>query len=484
LSEAAPPATAGLPSSELKRKLLHVAVGAFAFLLRFLTWPQAAVMAVAAFLFNWQVLPRVGGRGLWRGGDQARGYPLGILLYPLSVLALILAFRDHLWKAAAVWGVLAFGDGTASLVGQALGGPRLPWNPRKGWVGFASFVLFGAAGAATLMAWTLGWSEGVLLSPRVLVLALTIALLGGLVEAIPTTLDDNLTVPLVVGIFVGLVADVRVGAFLTEPRLPQRVLVGLAVNLLIATGAFLARSIDLGGAASAILIGTAITAGLGLPGLALMIAFFVVGSAVTKLGYRVKAARGIAQDKGGARGWKNAWANGGVPAFLALLAGASAASGGGLATFGEHAVWLLALAYASSVATAAADTCSSEIGKAYGRRTFLITTLRPVPPGTEGAVSLEGTLGGLAGAMLVALTGWGVGLLPVSAVPVVAFAGLLGSLAESVIGTVAEHRGWLDNDLLNAVNTAIGAALGVVSARILTLYPAWPLPLNSFLGRS
>jgi uncharacterized membrane protein len=48
----------------------------------------------------------------------------------------------------------------------------------------------------------------------------------------------------------------------------------------------------------------------------------------------------------------------------------------------------------------------------------------------------------------------------------VAIAGLLGSLAESVLGTVAEKRGWLDNDLLNAVNTAIGAALAVLMAKM------------------
>jgi uncharacterized membrane protein len=47
----------------------------------------------------------------------------------------------------------------------------------------------------------------------------------------------------------------------------------------------------------------------------------------------------------------------------------------------------------------------------------------------------------------------------------VAVAGLLGSLAESVIGTVAERRGWLDNDLLNALNTAIGGALAPLLAR-------------------
>ena len=106
---------------------------------------------------------------------------------------------------------------------------------------------------------------------------------------------------------------------------------------------------------------------------------------------------------------------------------------------------LFVLAYAASVATAAADTCSSEIGKAYGRRTFLITSFRPVPPGTEGAVSLEGTLGGLVGGAIVASVGAAFGLYGWGGAALVAVAGLLGSLAESLIGTVAERRGWLDN---------------------------------------
>jgi uncharacterized protein (TIGR00297 family) len=124
------------------------------------------------------------------------------------------------------------------------------------------------------------------------------------------------------------------------------------------------------------------------------------------------------------------------------------------------------------VATAAADTCSSEVGKAYGRRTFLITSFRPVPPGTEGAVSLEGTLGGLAGGAIVASVGALCGLFGWPAAILVAIAGLLGSLAESVIGTVAEKRGWLDNDLLNALNTAIGGGIAVALAGLTRL--VWP----------
>jgi uncharacterized protein (TIGR00297 family) len=446
-----------LSGSEIRRKVVHMGVGGFAFALRFLTWPQAAAMAGAAFLFNWLVLPRLGGRSLWRDGERSKGYPLGILLYPLAVLALILAFREELWMVAAVWGLLAFGDGMASVVGQAVGGPALPWNPKKGWAGFLAFVVFGTLGASLLVAFTLALPWPSAFSGFILRITLPLAILCGLVESAKTTLDDNLTVPLVGGIGIALLAQAEPLRLASDPALGQRALVGFLVNAAIGGLAYAARSIDVLGALSAVVIGTTITASLGLPGLAIMIAFFVIGSAVTKLGYRIKAARGIAQEKGGARGWRNAWANGGVPACLALLAG--------LAPTGLREV--LVLAYAASVATAAADTCSSEVGKAYGRRTFLITTFRPVPPGTEGAVSLEGTLGGLAGGFVVAAVGALLGLYGWPAAAAVGVSGLLGSLAESVIGTVAERRGWLDNDQLNALNTAIGAGFASLLARVL-----------------
>jgi len=461
-----------LTSAELQRKLVHIAVGGFALLLRFLTWPQAALMAVAAFGFNWQVLPRVGGRGLWRDPEHAKGYPLGILLYPLSVLGLVLVFRHELWMAAAIWGVLALGDGMASLAGQYVGGPRLPWNPRKGWAGFVAFVAFGTAAASFLTAWTLGLPLHAWTSPRVLLLTIPLATFCALVESAPTTLDDNFTVPLAGAVVLPLLARAPLESLLHDPDAAGRLLLGIAANAAIAALAWRTGSIDAPGAVSAVVIGALVTAGLGVPGLGVMVAFFVVGTAATKAGYRIKAARGIAQEKGGARGWRNAWANGGVPAFLAVLAGAhaSAASGASVpaASAGSDAAALaFTLAYAAAVATAAADTCSSEIGKAWGRRTFLITTFRPVPPGTEGAISLEGTLAGLAGGLLVAGAGAAAGLYGTAYAVVAGFAGLLGSLAESVLGTVAERRGWLGNDLLNAVNTAIGAATAVALAELM-----------------
>jgi len=448
-----------LSGGELARRAVHVSCAGFALLLRDLGWQQAALLALAAFVFNWQVLPRLFGRGMWRTADVARGYPVGILAYPLAVLGLVLVFRERLWMAAAGWGILAVGDGMAGLVGQAAGGPRLPWNARKGWSGLVAFVVFGAAAAAFLIAWTARLPLAAEAShwPRTLGMALALALVCALVESLPTTIDDNLSVPLATALALPLIAGAAPELLLGDPGFPGRLALGLAVNAALAVAAYRARSIDAPGALSAIVIGAAITAGLGVQGLALMIAFFVLGTAATKLGYRVKAARGIAQEKGGARGWQNAWANGGVPAALAVLAG--------MAPPGPRDV--LAIAYAASVATAAADTCSSEIGKAWGRRTFLITTLQPVAPGTEGAVSLEGTLAGLTGALVVGASGLATGLLSWPATLLVGAAGLGGSLAESVLGTAAERRGWMGNDLLNAANTAIGALMAVWLLRLL-----------------
>src|SRR5437667_768904 len=160
-----PPAYArGSPMTthaEEARQWVHVGSGSFALLLRFLTWWQAAALAGTALLFNALVLPRIGGRRLYRPIDEARGFPLGILLYPLSILILILAFPERLDIVAAAWGVLAFGDGFATLIGRAWNAKAakaakttLPWNSDKTIAGTTAFVLFGSVAGVALACWT------------------------------------------------------------------------------------------------------------------------------------------------------------------------------------------------------------------------------------------------------------------------------------------------------------------------------------------
>ena len=137
--------------SEVSRQLVHVGMGGFALLLRWLSWTQALALAAAALVFNLFVLPRIA-PALYRPGDRER-VTHGIVFYPFAVLMLIAFFPGRPDIAAAAWGILAAGDGSATLAGRAIGGARWPWNAEKTVAGTAAFVLFGAAAGMGLALW-------------------------------------------------------------------------------------------------------------------------------------------------------------------------------------------------------------------------------------------------------------------------------------------------------------------------------------------
>ncbi|MEM1202377.1 MAG: TIGR00297 family protein [Acidobacteriota bacterium] len=444
----------GLSGREILRKVVHMGVGLFAFAVPFLGPFYSALCALAALLMNLFVLPRVGGKMLWRQDEEARGRSTGIVLYPAAVLLLILVFWDRLEVAAAIWAILAFGDGMASVVGMSIGGPALPWNPKKSWSGTFAYWLFGTAGAATLAWWTLKhtgqpWDLGFLM-----IAAAVTALFAALIESLPLGLDDNLRVPLLAGlVLLGLLKTESYWPKVTAEDWLVAIGIGVGVNLVLALPAYRGRSVDASGFVAGILVGTAIWASLGWRGWLLLVTFFVLGTGATKLGYKKKAERKLAQEKGGRRGAKHAFANTGVPAIAAFFA----------ATTPHPELYLPA--FVAAFATAAGDTLSSEIGQLWGRRTFLITTLKPVPRGTEGAVSLEGTLAGLFGSFLVAVLGMVLGFYGGFVVLLVTLAAFAGTTLESLVGATLEKRGLLDNEAVNFLNTLVGAliAAGLVA---------------------
>lgn len=438
-----------LTRGELARKLVHMGVGLIAFALRFLGPVWSAVLAAAALANNLFLLPRIGGKKLWREKELASGSSIGIILYPLCVLLLILIFGQvRLEVAAAAWGILAFGDGMASVAGMALGRRKLPWNPHKSWIGSLAYVIFGTAAAAALLQWT---APGEYTWAFALGAGFAAALLAALLESVPQGLDDNLGVPLVSGLFLfGLVLTEGhwVPFFLAE-GFTTRVLLAVLVNAALAGLAYALRTVDVSGVIGGFFVGFTIWLFLDWKGFLLLLSFFVIGSACTKLGYKRKAAQNLAQEKGGRRGARHAFANAGVATACALFAALT-----------DHPV-LFALAFAASFATAAADTASSEIGQLLGKRTFLITTFRPVPRGTEGAVSLEGTLAGVAASLVVGGLGALLGLYPWIGVLLIAIAAFVGTTFESVVGAALEKRQLLDNEALNFLNTLVGALVVV-----------------------
>ena len=134
-------------------------------------------------------------------------------------------------------------------------------------------------------------------------------------------------------------------------------------------------------------------------------------------------------------------------------------------------VALLQLGFAASFAAKLADTCGSEIGKRWGRHTVLITSLKPVPPGTEGAISVEGTAASLLGSAVMAALMLRLGLLSDGACwLLVTLVGLVATLLESWIGAALQQRWrWLSNELVNAIQTLLAAVLAMALAQGLGL---------------
>lgn len=211
----------------------------------------------------------------------------------------------------------------------------------------------------------------------------------------------------------------------------------------------------------AAILGTILWGSLGPRGWLAVVVYLLVGSLVTRLGFRRKQQQGLAEGRGGRRGPENVWGSAATGALLAMAIALAPPA------------WQrpLLLAFLASFAAKLADTCGSEVGKRWGRHTVLITSLRPVPPGTEGAISLEGTAASLVGSAVMAALMLALGLLQgQQAWLLVTAIGLLATLIESGIGAGLQGRWrWLSNELVNGLQTLIAALLAMAAAAQLGL---------------
>jgi uncharacterized protein (TIGR00297 family) len=271
------------------------------------------------------------------------------------------------------------------------------------------------------------------------------------VETIPIRLDDNISVPAsAAGVLwaVSLVSEDLLAAVpaLLAASLPWAVAANVAAALL----GYRARTVSASGAAAGTIIGIVIFVCAGWQGWLLLLATFAAAAITSRVGMRRKSVLGIAEERGGRRGAGNAIANTGIAAIAALLAALTYAHDTAL------------IAFVAALSAGGSDTVASEIGKAWGRRTYLITSLRAVPPGTSGALSLEGTTAGIAGAAALAGLGVILNLAPAWAIPAIIGGAVAGSVVESVMGATIEAPGIVNNDVLNWLNTAIAAFAAVL----------------------
>ena len=236
--------------------------------------------------------------------------------------------------------------------------------------------------------------------------------------------------------------------------------VGLLVNgglilLLHRLPVLTARGWVHGGALGTMLWGT-----MGWPGWLTVVFYLALGSAVTRLGLKHKQALQLAEARGRRRGPRNLWGSAATGLSLAVL----------MAMAPAGARSLLILGFVASFAAKLGDTCASEIGKRWGGRTLLITTLQPVPAGTEGAVSITGTVAGvvaivLYAALALALLRPSLGPGPLARLVLLGVAATVATMVESWIGATWQGRvAWLTNELVNTALTVVAALLAMGAA--------------------
>ncbi|CBI20114.3 unnamed protein product, partial [Vitis vinifera] len=232
--------------------------------------------------------------------------------------------------------------------------------------------------------------------------------------------------------------------------------------IFIAGAPILVSGLSLSGIAAAFLLGTLTWRAFGSPGFLLVATYFVIGTAATKVKMAQKEAQGVAEKRKGRRGPGSvigSSAAGCVCAFLSIYG-----------VGGEAFLQLWQLGFVASFCTKLSDTVSSEIGKAYGKTTYLVTTLKIVPRGTEGAVSAEGTSAGLLASILLAFVGCLMGQIDAVEAVICVVAAQIANLGESFIGAALQGKEgfrWLNNDVVNVINISMGSILAILIQKIL-----------------
>lgn len=205
------------------------------------------------------------------------------------------------------------------------------------------------------------------------------------------------------------------------------------------------KSLDLFGSAVMVIMGIVIIFSAGTNWLLLIILFLVMSLLATKYSKKYKMSLGEFE---GRRTSKNVISNGVVACFMAAFGGYYLPFVGG---------------FIGAIATATADTLASEIG-VLDQNPRLITTFQKVNPGTNGAVSVLGTAVGIAGAAVIGIAAYFLGIMPnaLSAIMVSIISGTVGCFMDSILGALFENQGWITNEHVNLLATIVGAIVGIL----------------------
>ena len=440
-------------TSTVRRAGAFAIVGSLSLASPLLGWATAVPFAVIALLAIFVIRDGPLFELFARPGDREEGTLAGLAGFSLAVTALALlstgpVFGFPIAVFAAVVCLLVYGNLVEELVRS---------RGRSELLIVTGFVSGAFVAGLLSQAIVVELASGELVSlPEATFLAASGALLAAMLRAVLYERDDPVVL-LTVAVLLWLFADLGVAVSMTT------VVVAIAITVVLGYLSFALGTASIPGMLTGILLGFLTIILGGYAWFAILICFFAIGGLATKYRYDEKASRGVAESNYGARGSANVLGN----ATVALFAVIGYAAAPDLLPLPTE---LFLFAFAGSLATALSDTLSSEIGSVFDNPR-LITTMQIVEPGTDGAITWQGEVAGVVGALLIAV-------LSVVAFPavgptgaaIVAVAGIGGMTADSVLGATIEGDR-VGNQGVNLLATLVGALLGSALAVLAGLAP-------------
>lgn len=464
--------------TEAGRKILHIGTGIAILFAPNLLY-RALPLATIAALFT--ILNIVAySRGWLHSVHQAGRTSFGTVYYPASFLILVLLLWDRASDiVVASMFILALGDGAAAIVGESMRRPHryLLSGERKSFEGSAMMV------AASILAIVIVHECSVAFSSRVALVTsamvdkalflLAFALFLSAWEAISPRGLDNLSVPLMSALVLAICLSDPTGSRL------QQFSTGAGLALGISVVSYRATFLRFSGSVSTFLLATVVYGFGGWSWTLPVLTFFLLSSILSRVGRRAKAALEANYEKDGRRDAGQVIANGGIAGLVVILS---------VLIRDERLIF----AYLGSIAAVTADTWATEIGAFSRVAPRSIISFRQMEPGSSGAVSVLGTAGSMLGAAVIAATGMFAfqrfSMKPIASILVVVFAGICGSIIDSILGATfqaqyrcavcgtnterkshcgssTEHfRGfsWMRNDAVNMLCALSGGLLGFV----------------------
>jgi len=337
--------------------------------------------------------------------------------------------------------ITTFGDGVSDIINihERKKSSEKVYSAKSSVVFLISGVIF----TFLACAWILSWTGQIIPAELIFFLAVIGAVTGALLESM-TYNEDNIVIPFGSAMSMWLFFTFSYGYLVEWLYLLKVIIFAFVLGYL----AYRMRIADISAMLSATLLGIVIIISTDVWWYLMLLAFFLLGGLFTRYKYNFKKSRGIAESKGGVRGYKNVFSNSLAALVLAVA----------FKVFPTHSILLLP-AYLGSIATATGDTLASEIGQTWKGEPRMITTLKKVRAGTDGGVTVLGEFAAFAGSGAIALLSLMFIKNDISLALIVLAGGFIGTNIDSVLGATLQQKGYLSNNGVNLFATISGAII-------------------------